>query len=168
MNTYGSGFFRITVIPYLYPQFIWIYRLPFPDPQFILPGIQLFANQLIAFFFHPETCNSTPQLISKRIFHGIKTQVINSGSHLHLIIQLIRFVSPPTDERSRQPGEITADRKEGVQKVFGTLDLFVSLLETEIKYPILQGGILPFWTPSFIENPESKLKPSGLTGCSML
>ena len=34
--------------------------------------------------------------------------------------------------------------KEGVQKVFGTLDLFVSLLETEIKYPILQGGILPF------------------------
>ena len=37
---------------------------------------------------------------------------------------------------------------EGVQKVFGTLDLFVSLLETEIKYPILQGGILPFWTPS--------------------
>ena len=40
--------------------------------------------------------------------------------------------------------------KEGVQKVFGTLDLFVSLLETEIKYPILQGGILPFWTPSFV------------------
>ena len=40
--------------------------------------------------------------------------------------------------------------KEGVQKVFGTLDLFVSLLETEIKYPILQGGILPFWTPSSI------------------
>ena len=39
--------------------------------------------------------------------------------------------------------------KEGVQKVFGTLDLFVSLLETEIKYPILQGGILPFWTPSY-------------------
>ena len=39
---------------------------------------------------------------------------------------------------------------EGVQKVFGTLDLFVSLLETEIKYPILQGGILPFWTPSSI------------------
>ena len=39
-------------------------------------------------------------------------------------------------------------RHEGVQKVFGTLDLFVSLLETEIKYPILQGGILPFWTPS--------------------
>ena len=38
---------------------------------------------------------------------------------------------------------------EGVQKVFGTLDLFVSLLETEIKYPILQGGILPFWTPSY-------------------
>ena len=42
--------------------------------------------------------------------------------------------------------------KEGVQKVFGTLDLFVSLLETEIKYPILQGGILPFWTPSFLLN----------------
>ena len=41
-------------------------------------------------------------------------------------------------------------KKEGVQKVFGTLDLFVSLLETEIKYPILQGGILPFWTPSFM------------------
>ena len=41
--------------------------------------------------------------------------------------------------------------KEGVQKVFGTLDLFVSLLETEIKYPILQGGILPFWTPSFYD-----------------
>ena len=41
------------------------------------------------------------------------------------------------------------NKKEGVQKVFGTLDLFVSLLETEIKYPILQGGILPFWTPSF-------------------
>jgi hypothetical protein len=40
---------------------------------------------------------------------------------------------------------------EGVQKVFGTLDLFVSLLETEIKYPILQGGILPFWTPSFYD-----------------
>ena len=39
-------------------------------------------------------------------------------------------------------------KNEGVQKVFGTLDLFVSLLETEIKYPILQGGILPFWTPS--------------------
>ena len=39
---------------------------------------------------------------------------------------------------------------EGVQKVFGTLDLFVSLLETEIKYPILQGGILPFWTPSIL------------------
>ena len=47
--------------------------------------------------------------------------------------------------------------KEGVQKVFGTLDLFVSLLETEIKYPILQGGILPFWTPSlylFINNKD--------------
>ena len=42
------------------------------------------------------------------------------------------------------------NKEEGVQKVFGTLDLFVSLLETEIKYPILQGGILPFWTPSYI------------------
>ena len=42
--------------------------------------------------------------------------------------------------------------KEGVQKVFGTLDLFVSLLETEIKYPILQRGILPFWTPSLVLN----------------
>ena len=42
------------------------------------------------------------------------------------------------------------NKKEGVQKVFGTLDLFVSLLETEIKYPILQRGILPFWTPSLI------------------
>ena len=42
------------------------------------------------------------------------------------------------------------EQNEGVQKVFGTLDLFVSLLETEIKYPILQGGILPFWTPSFV------------------
>ena len=42
---------------------------------------------------------------------------------------------------------------EGVQKVFGTLDLFVSLLETEIKYPILQGGILPFWTPSCFIHP---------------
>ena len=44
------------------------------------------------------------------------------------------------------------NKKEGVQKVFGTLDLFVSLLETEIKYPILQGGILPFWTPSLVLN----------------
>ena len=31
-------------------------------------------------------------------------------------------------------------------------DLFVSLLETEIKYPILQRGILPFWTPSLVLN----------------
>ena len=45
-------------------------------------------------------------------------------------------------------------KKEGVQKVFGTLDLFVSLLETEIKYPILQGGILPFWTPSAAYIPQ--------------
>ena len=44
---------------------------------------------------------------------------------------------------------LSVKKKEGVQKVFGTLDLFVSLLETEIKYPILQGGILPFWTPSY-------------------
>ncbi len=42
----------------------------------------------------------------------------------------------------------TVSFKEGVQKVFGTLDLFVSLLETEIKYPILQGDILTFWTAS--------------------
>ncbi len=43
--------------------------------------------------------------------------------------------------------------KEGVQKVFGTLDLFVSLLETEIKYPILQGGIFAFLdTLSFISS----------------
>ena len=47
--------------------------------------------------------------------------------------------------------------KEGVQKVFGTLDLFVSLLETEIKYPILQGGILPFWTPSFLSYKKNTL-----------
>ena len=47
--------------------------------------------------------------------------------------------------------KIEEQKKEGVQKVFGTLDLFVSLLETEIKYPILQGGILPFWTPSFYD-----------------
>ena len=52
-------------------------------------------------------------------------------------------------------------KKEGVQKVFGTLDLFVSLLETEIKYPILQGGILPFWTPSFFISIRPKLyKPN--------
>ena len=37
---------------------------------------------------------------------------------------------------------------EAVQKVFGTLDLFVSLLEAEIKYPILQGDVLTFWTAS--------------------
>mgnify|MGYP007091031197 CR=1 FL=1 len=48
------------------------------------------------------------------------------------------------------PGHSSLKSVEGVQKVFGTLDLFVSLLETEIKYPILQGGILPFWTPSFL------------------
>lgn len=50
-------------------------------------------------------------------------------------------------QRHRQTPEISQGN-EGVQKVFGTLDLFVSLLETEIKYPILQGGILPFWTAS--------------------
>lgn len=27
---------------------------------------------------------------------------------------------------------------------FGTLDLFISLLETEIKYPILSGDVLTF------------------------
>ena len=48
--------------------------------------------------------------------------------------------------------------KEGVQKVFGTLDLFVSLLETEIKYPILQGGILPFWTPSLYPTGQQALR----------
>ena len=48
---------------------------------------------------------------------------------------------------------------EGVQKVFGTLDLFVSLLETEIKYPILQGGILPFWTPSFERSAKGNRTP---------
>ena len=51
---------------------------------------------------------------------------------------------------SNSRGKCMARMNEGVQKVFGTLDLFVSLLETEIKYPILQGGILPFWTPSFV------------------
>ena len=32
-------------------------------------------------------------------------------------------------------------------------------METEIKYPILQGGILPFWTPSFydLENHEQEI-----------
>ena len=63
---------------------------------------------------------------------------------------------------------------EGVQKVFGTLDLFVSLLETEIKYPILQGGILPFWTPSlriyFLASGVAGLvvvvEVAGATGCS--
>ena len=49
---------------------------------------------------------------------------------------------------SRRQISLSFSCNEGVQKVFGTLDLFVSLLETEIKYPILQGGILPFWTPS--------------------
>ena len=49
---------------------------------------------------------------------------------------------------------------EGVQKVFGTLDLFVSLLETEIKYPILQGGILPFWTPSFFCHEKGECRNS--------
>ena len=40
------------------------------------------------------------------------------------------------------------EMKRGVLKAFSTLDLFVSLLETEIKYPILQGDILTFWIPS--------------------
>ncbi len=30
------------------------------------------------------------------------------------------------------------------KKYLAPLDLFVSLLETEIKYPILQGGIFAF------------------------
>ena len=72
------------------------------------------------------------------------------GTQLSAILDKIEF--------SQSDEAIQLDKKtgfrmdgithEGVQKVFGTLDLFVSLLETEIKYPILQGGILPFWTPS--------------------
>ena len=63
---------------------------------------------------------------------GLCLVACSSGSMQEESVPVIRF----------KPDE------EGVQKVFGTLDLFVSLLETEIKYPILQGGILPFWTPS--------------------
>ena len=59
---------------------------------------------------------------------------------------------PPNHEKPQ-------NKKEGVQKVFGTLDLFVSLLETEIKYPILQGGILPFWTPSHSESGKRDSNP---------
>ena len=65
---------------------------------------------------------------------GLCLVACSSGSMQEESVPVIRF----------KPDE------EGVQKVFGTLDLFVSLLETEIKYPILQGGILPFWTPSSI------------------
>ena len=64
---------------------------------------------------------------------GLCLVACSSGSMQEESVPVIRF----------KPDE------EGVQKVFGTLDLFVSLLETEIKYPILQGGILPFWTPSY-------------------
>ena len=67
---------------------------------------------------------------------GLCLVACSSGSMQEESVPVIRF----------KPDE------EGVQKVFGTLDLFVSLLETEIKYPILQGGILPFWTPSLQEN----------------
>lgn len=58
---------------------------------------------------------------------------------------------------------------EGDPKVFGTLDLFVSLLETEIKYPILQGDILTFGTASLLHpdnfrqrrtNSDSPCRPS--------
>ena len=35
-------------------------------------------------------------------------------------------------------------------KKSNTLDLFVSLLETEIKYPILTGDVLTFWTVSHL------------------
>jgi len=66
---------------------------------------------------------------------GLCLVACSSGSMQEESVPVIRF----------KPDE------EGVQKVFGTLDLFVSLLETEIKYPILQGGILPFWTPSYIK-----------------
>ena len=62
------------------------------------------------------------------------------------IILYLKFNKRSLSVSSRNEHEF----QEGVQKVFGTLDLFVSLLETEIKYPILQGGILPFWTPSFL------------------
>ena len=65
------------------------------------------------------------------------------------VAQLVEQLTLNQWAEGSSPSEVT-ENKEGVQKVFGTLDLFVSLLETEIKYPILQGGILPFWTPSFL------------------
>ena len=65
--------------------------------------------------------------------------------HFRSIVRLEQF-TPMCPKRN------SIMKKEGVQKVFGTLDLFVSLLETEIKYPILQRGILPFWTPSLVLN----------------
>ena len=53
--------------------------------------------------------------------------------------------------KSTSYSEIPDPYYEGPQGFELVLDLFVSLLETEIKYPILQGGILPFWTPSFYD-----------------
>ena len=66
----------------------------------------------------------------------------------HLCYFRCQYVNYEFFRRLRLKQLLLHKLKEGVQKVFGTLDLFVSLLETEIKYPILQGGILPFWTPS--------------------
>ena len=74
---------------------------------------------------------------------GLCLVACSSGSMQEESVPVIRF----------KPDE------EGVQKVFGTLDLFVSLLETEIKYPILQGGILPFWTPSFERSAKGNRTP---------
>lgn len=54
-----------------------------------------------------------------------------------VILELIGYISlipKPTSHKKR----------ERQKKVFGTLNLFVFLMETEIKYPILQGGILTF------------------------
>ena len=66
------------------------------------------------------------------------------------VLHLNKKALPEFEIRIPSEYEARTMNDEGVQKVFGTLDLFVSLLETEIKYPILQGGILPFWTPSFV------------------
>jgi len=68
------------------------------------------------------------------------------------VLHLNKKALPEFEIRIPSEYEARTMNDEGVQKVFGTLDLFVSLLETEIKYPILQGGILPFWTPSLQEN----------------
>ena len=67
------------------------------------------------------------------------------------VLHLNKKALPEFEIRIPSEYEARTMNDEGVQKVFGTLDLFVSLLETEIKYPILQGGILPFWTPSFYD-----------------